>query len=95
MKGDPNKPGDWLLVAKADITRTNVMLDGGEPGGAALWCQQAAEKAIKGNGSGGNGLTETFDTLDRTLLSASCRLTPFSHYQLLFWSSHRFRDGHR
>jgi HEPN domain-containing protein len=48
MKGDPLNPADWLRAVKVDYDRVLRAMGDGDSGAAALWLEQAAEKAMKG-----------------------------------------------
>lgn len=48
MKGDPLNPDDWLRIVTLDHARVLRAMDDDDAGAAALWLQQAAEKALKG-----------------------------------------------
>ncbi len=48
MKGDPLNPADWLRAVSVDYDRVLRAIGDGDTGAAALWLEQAAEKAMKG-----------------------------------------------
>lgn len=48
MKGDPLNPDDWLRIVTLDYARVLRAMDDDDAGAAALWMEQAAEKALKG-----------------------------------------------
>ena len=48
MKGDPLNPADWLRAVAVDYDRVLRAIGDGDTGAAALWLEQAAEKAMKG-----------------------------------------------
>ncbi len=39
---------EWFEIARKDIRRAEVLLSDGDPGGGAIFVQQAAETALKG-----------------------------------------------